>query len=270
MCLLLALCVAVSYFNAEAVFLKASAHSPDGSVRLRLLAVGRDAAGSGSVPAAAPGAQGLPAGYCAPCSRPCWGQPAASAAGKACGGCVPVCPVGGGAGPYRRRRAVRRPGRAGQDVHKRDVYAILGRHRPAGVHFSLCCAPPRPRWRKRPAQRAALRAQEAEASRRAPAEGASAAVRRKAGPGGAARRLTSPWMVSMEAHSGEFSPCIVRRSPSSAAAGRLPRTRCSSRPRMRLSKRPAAPPRLKQLRLRLNGMTRNRLSPLRLSQWPNP
>mgnify|MGYP004458023959 CR=1 FL=1 len=86
--------------------------------------------------------------------------------------------------------------------------------------------------------------------------------------GGAARRSTSPWMVSMSPFR-RVPPCIVRRSPSSAAAGRLPRTRCSSRPRMRLSKRPS-PPRLKQLRLRLNGMTRNRLSPLRLSQWPNP
>ncbi len=74
MCLLLALCVAVSYFNAEAVFLKASAHSPDGAVRLRLLAVGRDAAGSsGSVPAAAPGAQGCRPGTVRPCSHPCWG-----------------------------------------------------------------------------------------------------------------------------------------------------------------------------------------------------
>ena len=86
--------------------------------------------------------------------------------------------------------------------------------------------------------------------------------------GGAARRSTSPWMVSMSPFR-RAPPCIVRRSPSSAAAGRLPRTRCSSRSRMCLSKR-TSPPRLKQLRLRLNGMTRNRLSPLRLSQWPNP
>ena len=166
-CLLLALCVAVSYFNAEAVFLKLLRTALTGLCgygywlwAVMLLAAGlflllhRERRAAGRV-------------LCALLTPPAGGQPAASAAGKARGGCVPVCPVDGRAGPYRRRRAVRRPGRAGQDVHKRDRVRHLGRHRPAGVHFRYAAHHPGPGGGKRPASEPPCGLRRLKASRRA-------------------------------------------------------------------------------------------------------
>ena len=61
-------------------------------------------------------------------------------------------------------------------------------------------------------QRAALRAQEAEGQPESPGGGCLRRVRRKALPGGAVRRLTSPWMVSMEPIP-ESSPLHSEKKP---------------------------------------------------------
>ncbi len=266
-CLLLALCVAVSYFNAEAVFLKLLRTALTGLCgygywlwAVMLLAAGlflllhreRRAAGRVLCALLTPLLGGSllhlllakPAVGASLSALWTEGQ-ALTGGGVLCGGLAEL----------------------GKTYISEVVFAIL-----AAIGLLVCIfvmlrtTPAQVAEKAR--QRAAQRAQEAEGQPESPAEGASAESAEKPSPGGAAHRSTSPWMVSMSPFR-RAPPCIVRRSPSSAAAGRLPRTRCSSRPRMRLSKWPS-PPSLKQLWLRLNGMTRNRLSPLRLSQWPNP